>query len=434
MIITIPQLMVDHHQPLGEMRGGVVPGHGDAAVHLDGLFGHLPGCAADQGFRHRDRAGVQWRADAARSEDGDGTGLLELCRQVHHSVLQALETANRAAELPPCLEVVEQHVMAGLHGADGLGAEGEGALVEGICRFVFGVGEEEVCGSGVEKKLGRALCPEPVLPALLSLTVLTAAGADISEALFGNITHALAIGEPDAPYGLDHLTTTAAQTATGWTLTGRKSVIYGGQIADRILVAAHAEDRLALFQVDPGNTERTPYGLIDGGGAAELFLDATPADLLLSDAENALADALDKGALALCAEAVGAMQACHEMLLDYLKTRQQFGRPIGGFQALQHRMVDLTTALEQARSITILAASRIGTPLQSRTVSMAKSLVGRTARHMAEETIQMHGGIAMTWDYAAAHYAKRLVMIDHQLGDSDYHLMQVKGGYSKPTD
>ena len=286
----------------------------------------------------------------------------------------------------------------------------------------------------VFEPLGRALCPEPVLPALLSLAALTAAGADVSEALSGNITHALAIGEPDAPYGLDHLTTTAAQTATGWTLTGRKSVIYGGQIADRILVAAHAEDRLALFQVDPGNTERTPYGLIDGGGAAELFLDATPADLLLPDAENETADALDKGALALCAEAVGAMQACHDMLLDHLKTRRQFGRPIGSFQSLQHRMVDLTTELEQARSITILAASRIGTPLQSRTVSMAKSLVGRTARQMAEETIQMHGGIAMTWDHAASHFAKRLVMIDHQLGDSDYHLMQVKGGYSKPTD
>ncbi len=281
----------------------------------------------------------------------------------------------------------------------------------------------------VFEPLGRALCPEPVLPALLSVTALTAAGADVSAALTGDITYALAIGEPDAPYGLDALTTTATPTAAGWALTGRKSVIYGGHIADRILVAARTDSHLSLFQIDPADADITSYGLIDGGGAAELFLDATPAERLLANANNALTDALDKGALALCAEAVGAMQTCHEMLLNYLKTRQQFGRPIGSFQALQHRMVDLTTELEQARSITILAASRIGTPLQSRTVSMAKSLVGRAARHMAEETIQMHGGIAMTWDYAASHYAKRLVMIDHQLGDSDYHLAKVMEGY-----
>jgi alkylation response protein AidB-like acyl-CoA dehydrogenase len=116
------------------------------------------------------------------------------------------------------------------------------------------------------------------------------------------------------------------------------------------------------------------------------------------------------------------------MLLDHLKTRRQFGRPIGSFQALQHRMVDLRIEIEQARSITILAASRMDTDGQSRGVSMAKSLVGRVARRVAEETIQMHGGIAMTWEHPASHYAKRLVMIDHQLGDADHHLQRVAAG------
>ena len=120
--------------------------------------------------------------------------------------------------------------------------------------------------------------------------------------------------------------------------------------------------------------------------------------MLLEDAEAAVQDALDAGALALSAEAVGIMETCQEMTLDYLKTRKQFGAPLGSFQALQHRMVDMLSEIEQARSITILAASRMGTAEQSRTVSMCKNLIGRCAKLVAEETIQLHGGIAMTWE------------------------------------
>lgn len=115
------------------------------------------------------------------------------------------------------------------------------------------------------------------------------------------------------------------------------------------------------------------------------------------------------------------MEALIELTLDYLKTRKQFGVEIGKFQALQHRMVDLTIELEQARSITILAAAEM-TP---RTASMAKNLIGRAGKLIAEEAIQMHGGIAMTWEYPASHYAKRLTMIDAQLGDTDEHLERV---------
>jgi alkylation response protein AidB-like acyl-CoA dehydrogenase len=116
------------------------------------------------------------------------------------------------------------------------------------------------------------------------------------------------------------------------------------------------------------------------------------------------------------------MEAAFAMLVDYLGTRKQFGQPIGAFQALQHRAVDLRIEIEQARSIVIAAAAEMGTEAQSHRASQAKHLVGRIARQVAEEAIQMHGGIAMTWEYPVSHYAKRLVMIDHQFGDTDHHL------------
>ncbi|MFC2967283.1 acyl-CoA dehydrogenase family protein [Acidimangrovimonas pyrenivorans] len=277
----------------------------------------------------------------------------------------------------------------------------------------------------VFEELGRALCPEPVLPALMAQRLLAAAGADAEALLTGATHYAVAIGEPEAPWGLDGLTTTAGKSGDGWAVSGRKSVVYGGHVAETLLVAAQAEGKLALFAVAAGDAEVTGYGMIDGGGAAELFLDASPARLLLADATDALQDALDAGTLALCAEAVGAMDATRELLVDYLRTRKQFGRAIGSFQALQHRAVDLVTEIEQARSITVLAADALGGPEQSRRVSMAKNLIGRTAKLVAEEAIQMHGGIAMTWEAAVSHYAKRLVMIDHQLGDTDWHLARV---------
>ena len=292
-----------------------------------------------------------------------------------------------------------------------------------------GFGGEGFDITTVFEALGRAICPEPVLPALMAARLLGAAGADLETLLSGATRYAVAIGEFDAPYDPDEIGAEARRAGDGWTLHGRKSVVYGGHVADRILVAARTDAGLSVFEVEAEAAEIVSCGMIDGGGAAELFLDGTPARPLLEDARGPLSDALDAGALALSAEAVGALDATFGMTLDYLKTRQQFGRTIGSFQALQHRMVDLKTEIEQARSITILAASRMGTEDQSRTVSMAKNLVGRTARLMAEESIQLHGGIAMTWEHPVSHYAKRLVMIDHQLGDTDWHLERVMAGY-----
>ncbi len=294
----------------------------------------------------------------------------------------------------------------------------------------YALAPEEAGGMGgsgfdisvVFEALGRALCPEPVLATLLGLRLLADAGRDVEEVLAGQRL-AVGIGELDAPYDLDGITC----HAEGGLLTGRKSVVYGGAGAERLLIAAQAEGKLALFDVNAEDAQISGYGTIDGGPAAEVFLDGTPGELILGDARAALEEALDAGALALCAEALGAMEVVQGILIDYLKTRKQFGQPIGAFQALQHRAIDLGIEIEQARSIVILAASAEGGPEFGKRVAQAKFLVGKIARQVSEEAIQMHGGIGITWEYPLAHYAKRLVMIDAQLGDTDWHLERLMG-------
>lgn len=298
---------------------------------------------------------------------------------------------------------------------------------------LYALAPEEAGGFGgtgfdisvVFEAMGGALCPEPVLGALMASRLLSAAGADQEALLSGAEKIAVATGEIDAWYGLDAIGAEAKASGDTYTLTGRKSVVYGGQAADQLLVAAKLDGKVALFQVAATEASVTGYGMIDGGGAAEVVLEDTPGTLLMADAAEALADAANAGIVALCAEAVGAMDVLQEMTVEYLRTRKQFGVAIGKFQALQHRAVDMLTEIEQARSITIKAAAELGGPDAARYASMAKNLIGRAGRLVAEEAIQMHGGIAMTWEYPGSHYAKRLVMIDAQLGDTDYHLSRV---------
>ncbi|GAB5446807.1 acyl-CoA dehydrogenase family protein [Gymnodinialimonas sp.] len=271
----------------------------------------------------------------------------------------------------------------------------------------------------VFEELGRALCPEPVLGQLLAASLL-----DDAEGLMAGTRYALAVSETDAPYDVRDV----AFAAVGGKITGRKSVVYGAPSAEVLLVAARQEDTVALFEVAAKDAEITGYGMIDGGPAGEVFFDNTPAHLLMENAEEAIQTALDRGALALCAEALGAMDVVQNMLVDYLKTRKQFGQPLGAFQALQHRAIDLAIEIEQARSIVILAASADGTESFAKRAAQAKHLVGKIARQVSEEAIQMHGGIGITWEFPLSHYAKRLVMIDHQLGDSDWHLERLMAG------
>ena len=276
--------------------------------------------------------------------------------------------------------------------------------------------------SVVFEELGRSLCNEPLLPALLATRLLAHAETSplLAEVLSGETIAAVAVYEPGNFDDLSALTTTATQTDSGWQVSGEKSVVYGAPQATKVLVLAQHAGGLGLFVTD--TAERAGYAMIDGGGAADLRFENANAECILEDARAAIEDALEWGRVALCAEAVGAMEVLIEMTVDYLKQRQQFGQPIALFQALQHRIVDMAIELEQARSITILAASKLGTAEQKQFAAMAKNLIGRAALLVGEEATQLHGGIGMTWEYAGSHYAKRLVMIDHQLGDRFYQL------------
>ena len=307
---------------------------------------------------------------------------------------------------------------------------------------------EEVGGLGgggvdlmvVAEAFGRGLVVEPYLSTVvLAGALVELAGTDDQKAhILGHIVAgekllAFAHGEPDGRYDLAHVATRAEKSGEGWSVSGRKSVVIGGDSADTLIVSARTaggtgdEAGIGLFLVAKGAAGLTVRGTptIDGGRSAEVVLDGVAAEPLgqPGGAFPAIEAAVARGIVALCAEAVGAMEVACETTLDYLKTRKQFGRPIGGFQALQHRMVDMRTELEQARSMAILAAAKLsaGRVERERTVSAAKVTIGRAAHHVAEEAIQLHGGIAMTWEYALAHYAKRLVMIDHLLGDVDFH-------------
>lgn len=278
----------------------------------------------------------------------------------------------------------------------------------------------------VFEELGRALCPEPVLAGLLAIRAVAACGSDVltQSILAGETRACFAVFEPEAD-DPSLIRTRAEKVVDGWLLNGRKSVVYGLPGADTVVTAARCGQTIGLFVVE--NPEAITYAMIDGGGAGEVFLDDTPATCLREDAGSVIDAVLDAGRLALCAEAVGAMDVLFAMTVDYLKQRQQFGRPIAQFQALQHRMVDMAIEIEQCRSITILAASELGGDAAARHVAMAKNLIGRTATLVAEECTQLHGGIGMTWEYPGSHYTKRLVMIDHQLGDRYEQVQKLMG-------
>ena len=279
--------------------------------------------------------------------------------------------------------------------------------------------------SVVFEEMGRALCAEPMLGTLIGLKLLSAYNnmALISEVSTGAKRIAVAIYEPNNSDSLTNLSTVAKQDGANWLLKGQKSVVYGAPGADFLLVLADTGTSSGLFLTESATV--TSYAMIDGGGAGEVLLQDTPAICLAEDALSEVEVALDAGRLALCAEAVGAMDVLLAMTVDYLGQRQQFGTAIATFQALQHRVVDMAVEIEQCRSITTLAASKLEATDRSRYVAMAKNLIGRGATLVGEEATQLHGGIGMTWEYAGSHYAKRLIMIDHQLGDQYQQLSRM---------
>jgi alkylation response protein AidB-like acyl-CoA dehydrogenase len=315
----------------------------------------------------------------------------------------------------------------------------------GIAEEHDGLGGNMADMAVVAETFGRALVVEPYMPTLvLGAGTLGLAGSDSQKAeilpqvVAGACFLALAHGEPKSRYTLAHVETTAVADGGDMLLTGAKAVVLGGDAADHFLVSARTSGAaseaqgISLFLVPcgaPGLAIRA-YPNIDGTRAADLVLDRVrvPASARIGEIGQALpivAHAVDRAIAYLCAEAVGAMQALNALTLDYLKTRTQFGQPIGAFQVLQHRMVDMEVALEQARSMAILAGDRADEAdarERGRAISAAKVQIGRSGRLIGQSSVQMHGGIGITDEYAGGHYFKRLTLIDRTFGDADHHL------------
>ena len=288
----------------------------------------------------------------------------------------------------------------------------------------------------VFEELGKRLVVEPVLATgVLGAGLIAALGSDAQKAMLEEVVAGakkltLAHGEPEGRYDPAHVTVKAA----GGKLTGRKAVVPNAATADLMIVSARTsgaetdEDGISLYLVDPkgAGVSIREVPSVDGGRVADVTLEGAAGELLGAEGKAfpALELVMARATVALCAEALGAMQAAQALTLDYVKQRKQFGRPIGTFQVLQHRLVDCGIEIEQARSAIINAAGHLEGDRRTREkfVSAAKNLIGRAGRHVAEEAIQIHGGIGMTWEYAVGHFAKRIIMIDHQMGDADHHL------------
>lgn len=281
----------------------------------------------------------------------------------------------------------------------------------------------------VFEALGNHLTIGPFLSALMSGTAIAAAGSPpplLEEVIAGSAV--IAFAHEEAEPGMQ---TSAMRVESGWRLNGAKSLVLDAEVAHSFLVSASTEYGPALFLVlrDGAGVTVDGYSLIDGGRAGDIALDNVEvvSAALVGEAGSAasyIEAAEAAGLLALSAEALGAMMFIKHATVEYLRTRIQFGSPIGRFQALQHRVANLLIDIEQARSAVINAATAMEGPREVRDMllSAAKFSVGEIGTRVAEEAIQLHGGVGMTWELPLSRFAKRLVMIDHQLGDSDHHL------------
>ncbi|KFI07844.1 acyl-CoA dehydrogenase family protein [Massilia sp. BSC265] len=293
----------------------------------------------------------------------------------------------------------------------------------------------------VMRELGRGLVVEPYFATVLGARFLKLGGAHghlLEQVAEGRLKLACALGERQARHDLHDIATRAEGNAGGWRLDGEKTAIVHGAGAGVLVVPARSsggqrdQAGITLFAVpaDAPGVQLTGYRTLDGLRAAHLRLDGVqlaPHAVIGTPGAgwDILEAAADYGAGLLCAEALGAMEALFEATLDYLKTRQQFGAPIGKFQALQHRMADMVIHLEQARSMALLAAvtlDGLDAGERRRVVSAAKYRVGQASRFIGQQAVQLHGGMGVTDELAAAHYFKRLSMIELTLGDRDHHL------------
>lgn len=312
-----------------------------------------------------------------------------------------------------------------------------------------GLGGDSVDLMIVMEQFGRGLVLEPYLATvLLAGQTIARAGNEAQRAsllgplIAGESQLAFAHVEGGARYTLSHVETRAEASDGGYRLDGAKAVVFNATAADQLVVSARTagattdRDGISLFVV-PANADGITlrsYRTIDGLRAAEVALDGVHvgADALLGEEDAALGvieEVIDRATAAVCSEAVGAMEVMREATLEYLKTRKQFGVPIGKFQVLQHRSVEMMISCEEARSLTMMATMSLDKPAgeRARAVSAAKAHIGKAGRHVSQEAIQMHGGMGMTDELKVGHYFKRLTMIDALFGNVDHHLDRFAG-------
>ena len=326
----------------------------------------------------------------------------------------------------------------------------------------FGGGAVDMMAS--MEAFGEALVVEPLLDhialasRLVARTGTPSQRADFLPALMdGSGKATFAYLERGRRYALDASTTTAAKSATGWTLSGEKIVVMGAPLADCFVVSAKTASGTALFLVDsktPGvriNAYRTVDGQRAGdvtfsnvalNGDAMLGADAMLGSGLGTDGNSlaAIEEAIDFATALLCSDAVGAMKYACDATLEYIKTRKQFGAPIGAFQALQHRMVDMFMAAEQSRSMAMMVACKVDAAgnfsdsashaatdaatvnARKKAVSSAKVFIADAARLISQESVQLHGGMGMTEELKISHTFRRLTVLAQRFGDADHHL------------
>jgi len=286
----------------------------------------------------------------------------------------------------------------------------------------------------VMEAFGEGLVVEPFLATLMGAQCVARAGSEAQKKAIlpavveGKLKMAFAFSEKGARYDLAHVKTTARKSGSGWTLDGEKVVVLGAPSAGKLVVSAKTPAGLGLFLVEAKAAKLKPYRTLDEMRAADVILSDTPGELLGAEGKALpLIEAVVDFATALvCAEAVGAMKFSCDTTLEYLKTRKQFGVPIGTFQALQHRIVDMYVAYEQAKSMAFLACSQADSSTdakeRARAISAAKIKIADNARLISQEAIQLHGGMGMSEELKVSHSFRRLTMIAQQFGDADHHL------------
>ena len=308
-----------------------------------------------------------------------------------------------------------------------------------------GIGGGPVETMVLMEAFGAGLVLEPYFPSVvLGGNLVAMAGSEAQKQAIlpaldaGELKLAFAWVEAQAGYNLFDVETMAERRDGGYVMNGAKGVVLGTATADKLIVSARTtgrsrdRDGIGLFLVDRGasGVKLRDYRTVDGLRAAEVAFENVTVgdDAVLGDPRGALPvieAVAERAIVALCAEAVGAMDVIVRSTAEYLKTRKQFGRPIGTFQVLQHQFTDMLIASEEARSMMYVATLRLGerdAALRAKAESGAKHLIGRHGRLIGQRAIQLHGGMGMTEEMSVGHYFKRLTMIDVMFGDEAYHL------------